>query len=83
MCYGVLKEIQKLLGLPENKEEIEEVFKLYDLGQKGYLDVFDFTRMYNEDSYFDNLMVINFKNNIPKTERKATLWDIFWNTSND
>lgn len=83
LCKDVLFKIQKMLGLKEDASAVNDVLSAYDIGQKGFLDIIDFTRFYDEDGYFEHLMVVDLSKNIPKRERRATIWDILWNTENE
>lgn len=83
LCSGVLTEIQKILSLPDNNEEVIEILDEFDTDKKGYLDICDFTRMYNEDEYFEKITTIDFMKSITQPERKSTIWDIIWNTTNE
>ncbi|ORD93791.1 CANB [Enterospora canceri] len=83
LCHGVLMQIRLFLGLNEDERSVNTVLRMYDLGQKGHLDILDFTRLYNEDGALENIMIIDFTKNIPKRERKATIWDIIWNNTNE
>ncbi|ORD98567.1 hypothetical protein A0H76_2255 [Hepatospora eriocheir] len=64
------------MGIEPTESEIDDVLS-YDSGHKGYLDIVDFTKFYNEDENLDNLMIFDFTKIAPEPEKPATFWDIF------
>ncbi|KAL6120442.1 hypothetical protein NUSPORA_02831 [Nucleospora cyclopteri] len=78
LCIKVLSKIMQIIGVKEAENAAGETLKQYDIGQKGFLDIFDFTRLYNEDDNLEKILVIDFKKNIFVPERAVGLIDIFW-----
>ncbi|ORD97949.1 CHP1 [Hepatospora eriocheir] len=73
---NVLIKIFEKMGIEPTESEIDDVLS-YDSGHKGYLDIVDFTKFYNEDENLDNLMIFDFTKIAPEPEKPATFWDIF------
>ena len=80
---GVLENIQKIIGIKSDPKSVNEILTMYDIGQKGHLDILDFTRLYNEDPDLERNMILDFESHIPKDERRCTVWDILWNDRYD
>ena len=77
LCADVLHRLSGLMGGPDS-ETVEEVLSRYG-GEKDYLDVEDFARLYAEDPTLEENMLIDFSRFAQK-EKKVSFWELVWPT---
>jgi len=77
LCRKTLNKIYFMMTKSESRNEVSELLKQYDLDNKGYLDIDDFTRLFLEDPSLDECMIIDFKKNI-EDAKDENIWDILW-----
>lgn len=82
LSRDVLRKIHHMMVKRDDESRIQEVLDIYDQGNKGYLSLEDFSRLYEQDPSLEENMMIDFSRNI-ENARDENIWDIVWpsNTS--
>ncbi|KAF7683362.1 Calcineurin subunit B [Astathelohania contejeani] len=57
--------------------EIEKVMSQYDMGNKGYLTLKDFSKLYNSDEDIDKMMIIDLDEHMKESRFDYRLCDLF------
>lgn len=77
LSRDVLRKMYWMMTRCEDERKIQDVLDMYDQGCKGYLDLEDFSRMYNQDQSLEENMIIDFSRNIENV-RDESIWNMIW-----